>query len=473
MDFLDDEYLLTTDLAKELFHDYAQKLPIVDYHCHLHPEEIYKNPNFSNITEAWITDGQNYGDHYKWRLMRANGVPERLITGDGDPWDKFQAYAETMEKAAGSPVFLWTHMELRRYFGITDVLTRKTARDIYDKTNEMLQTPEFKRREFLRRMNVDTICSTDDPVDDLHYHELFAQEGESFSMVPAFRPDKALHPDQAPFAGWVSKLEEVSGVTISSFDDLVSALAARVEFFHKHGCRLSDHAATVLTYDEANAAELDAILDKARAGKELTALEVSQYRTALFLELMKMYADKGWTMQLHIHSYLNINTRGFEGHGPDTGFDALNDHRVAEPLARLLDAGAKRGVLPKMLVYSLNPNDYMAISTVVGCFQGDVKQKMSLGNAWWFNDTRNGIRKQLETMAETSLLGNFVGMTTDSRSFLSFPRHEYFRRILCEMLGEMAERGELPTDPDFLKPLVQDVSYNNAKALVTGTSDNE
>jgi glucuronate isomerase len=467
MDFLDDDYLLTTDVAKELFHDTAEHLPVVDYHCHLHPQEIYEDPNFANIVDAWLTDGKNYGDHYKWRLMRANGVPEDLITGKAEPWDKFQAFAATMEKAVGSPVFLWTQMELRRYFGIKDILSSRTARSIYEQTNEMLAKPEFSRRSLLRRMKVDTICTTDDPVDDLHYHELFAKDDEDFRMIPAFRPDPALKPDQPGFGAWVDRLEEASGVSIHSFADLVSAISQRVDYFHDHGCRLSDHAGGIMTYDEATDAELDAILDKARAGKGVTPLEFSQYRTALFIELMGIYNAKGWTMQLHIHSLLNINTRGFAEHGPDTGYDALNDRSIAEPLGKLLDAANNKDGIPKMLIYSLNPNDYMTISTVAGCFQGDMKQRMALGNSWWFNDTRNGIRKQLQVMAETSLLGNFVGMTTDSRSFLSFPRHEFFRRILCEQLGEWVERGEMPGDLDFLKPIVHDVSYGNAKELFT------
>ncbi|WEV53278.1 glucuronate isomerase [Bifidobacterium sp. ESL0704] len=467
MEFLDDDYLLTTDLAQELFHGCAQDLPVVDYHCHLHPQEIYQDTNFKDIVDAWLTDGKNYGDHYKWRLMRANGVPERLITGDATPWQKFQAFASTMEKAVGSPVFLWAHMELRRYFGISTVLSTRTARDIFEQTNEMLRQPDFSRRSLLRRMGVDTVCTTDDPVEDLQYHKLFAKQDETFKMIPAFRPDPALKPDQPGFGAWVEQLEQASGVSIRSFDDLVSALSKRVDYFHDLGCRLSDHAAGIMTYDVATSSQLDAILDKARAGKGVTALEYSQYRTALFIALMSMYNAKGWTMQLHLHSFLNLNKRGFADHGPDTGFDAMNDRSIAEPLAALLNAASEQGGIPRLLIYSLNPNDYMVISTVAGCFQGGMKQRLALGNAWWFNDTRNGIRRQLEVMAETSLLGNFVGMTTDSRSFLSFSRHEYFRRILCEMLGEWANRGEIPADPEFLEPIVRDISFNNAKELFT------
>lgn len=465
MSFLDDDYLLTTDVANELFHNHALSLPVVDYHCHLHPKEIYEDPNFGDIVEAWLTDGKNYGDHYKWRLMRANGVPERLITGDGDPWEKFQAYASTMERAVGSPVYLWTHMELRRYFGITTLLNSHTARNIYEEVNTKLATSDFSRRSLLRRMHVDTICTTDAPEDSLEYHTKLAAEHESFRMIPAFRPDKAINPDKPTFGPWVETMEDVCGVRIASFEDLVASLARRIDFFHDRGCRLCDHALGIVEYVEASNAELDAIFDKARAGREITHEEYAQFRTALLLQLMRLYQAKGWTMQIHIHSLLNINTQGSQTHGPDTGFDAMNDRPIAESLGKLLNAAALTDSLPKLLIYSLNPNDYMTIATVMGCFEGGMRQRIALGNAWWFNDTRDGIRRQLQVMAETSLLGNAVGMTTDSRSFLSFSRHEFFRRILCELLGEWVERGEIPSDPDFLNPLVEDISFNNAKAL--------
>lgn len=466
MSFMDDNYLLTTDLAQELFHNYAKQMPIVDYHCHLHPEEIYNDPNFSDIVEAWLTDGHNYGDHYKWRLMRANGVPERLITGDGSSWEKFYAYAQTMERAYGSPVFMWTHQELRRYFGIEDVLNTTTARSIYERTNEMLKTKDFSRRALLRRMNLDTICTTDDPVDSLEYHEAFVREGgDTFQMIPAMRPDKALNPHKTGFAQWLDKLEQVTGISVQSFDDMMAAVNNRVDFFHAHGARLSDHAADLMVYTAASAHELDNILAQARSGKDLTLEEVSKYCTALFLELMKIYKAHGWTMQMHVHALRDLNSHEFVEHGPDTGFDALNDRSIAEPLAQLLNEAAKTDSVPRMIIYSLNPNDYMTIMTVAGCFQGGMRQHMALGNAWWFNDTREGIRRQIQVMAEGSLLGNFVGMTTDSRSFLSFPRHEFFRRILCEQLGEWAQRGEIPDDVASLGRLVQDVSFNNAKAL--------
>ncbi|BDR52417.1 uronate isomerase [Bombiscardovia nodaiensis] len=465
MAFLDDDYLLGTKLSRELFHQVAEPLPLVDYHCHLHAQEIYEDPNFANIVEAWLTDGHNYGDHYKWRLERANGVPERLITGDGDPWEKFQAYAGTMEKAIGSPVYLWTHMELRRYFGITEPLTLQSARRIYDQTNEMLAGPDFSRRALLRRMNTDIVCTTDSPEDDLHYHELFAKEGESFHMIPAFRPDVALKPQSSEFAGWVSTMESVCGKSITSFADLVDALGQRIDYFHEHGSRLSDHAVDAVEFAPASEQELDAIMAKALAGQAVDAHEQAQYRAAMLLELMRLYSQKGWTMQLHLHAMRDVNSTGFAQRGADTGYDAIDDRPLAPQLARLLDAANSAGHLPKLLVYSLNPNDYMPIAATIGAFEGDSKQKLSLGNAWWFNDTRTGIRRQLQVVAETSLLGNFVGMTTDSRSFLSYPRHEFFRRILCELVGEWAQRGEVPDDLDYLSDLIRSVSYQNARDL--------
>lgn len=467
MAFLDDDYLLETQLSRELFHEVAEGLPLVDYHCHLHAKEIYEDPNFDNIVDAWLTDGHNYGDHYKWRLERANGVPEQLITGDGDPWDKFLAYAQTMEKAIGSPVYLWTHMELRRYFGITEPLTSKTARSIFDQTNEQIARPEFSRRSLLRRMKAEIVCTTDSPEDSLEYHEKFAQEGESFSMIPAFRPDVALNPDAKNFGDWIGTMESVCKRSIASFGDLVDALQARVEYFHQHGSRLSDHAVDVVEFAPASSEQLDGIFRKAKTGQALDRHELAQYRAALLLELMRIYQSKGWTMQMHLHATRNNNSTAFRALGPDTGFDAMDDNQVARPLVALLDKAQSSGILPRTIVYSLNPNDYMSIATDLGCFGGDMAGQLQLGNAWWYNDTVTGMRRQLEVVAETSLLGNAVGMTTDSRSFLSFPRHELFRRVLCGLLGDWAAQGTIPDDRDYLAQLVRAVSYENARALFT------
>ena len=461
--FLDDEMLLTTPTAKTLFHDYAETLPIVDYHCHLNPSEIASDAQFSGIVEAWL-GGDNYGDHYKWRLMRANGAPEELVTGNGSDWDKFDAFAGAIERAIGNPVYLWTHLELKRIFGIDTELTRSSARRIFDETNELLAAPEFSRRNLIRRFNVDVVCTTDDPADTLEYHTQLASDS-TFQVVPALRPDKALNPQSADFGPWIARLEAVSGRSIHSFADLTEAIASRVDYFSEFGSRLSDHAVDVVEYSPATPSELNAIVSKARDGFEaLTPYEISQYRTALFIELMQIYYDRDWTMQWHIHAARNLNTRGFQRHGADTGFDAMNDHSIVDPLAALLDQAAKKDAVPRSILYSLNPTDWLPIATLMGTYQGGAEQKFQLGNAWWFNDTRSGIRAQLTTMAEQSLIGNFIGMTTDSRSFLSYPRHEFFRRIFCELLGEWAERGEITNDTEALGTIVRRVCYENARS---------
>ena len=463
--FLDNDFLLTNATAKALF-EQCRDLPIVDYHCHLNPAEIAGDENFASIVDVWLggrtAEGGFYGDHYKWRLMRANGVPEDLITGDAPDAAKFEAFAATLEKAVGNPVHLWTHLELRRIFGIEDELTTASAKSIFARANELLATPEFSRRNLIRRMNVETVCTTDDPVDDLRWHRQLADE-KSFTVIPAFRPDKALNIDRAGFSQWLGELERVVGAPVTGFAGLTAALASRVDYFHGLGSRLSDHGIDSLGFEPATPGELDAILAAARAGQPLTPTQVTQYRTALLLELARIYAGHGWTMQLHLHAYRNLNSKMSAAMGLDTGFDGMADEAVAVPLATLLDAGAKAGPLPRMIIYSLNPNDWLPITSLFGCFQGGMEQQFMLGNAWWFDDTRSGIRRQLTAMAEQSLLGNFVGMTTDSRSFLSYPRHEYFRRILCDLIGEWAERGEITSDPASLRTLVRNVSYFNAK----------
>ena len=469
--FLGDSFLLTNDTGRALFAQCGD-LPIIDYHCHLSPEQIADDGNFANIVDVWLggrTEGGFYGDHYKWRLMRANGVPEDLITGDAPDEAKFAAFAATMEKAAENPVHLWTHLELRRIFGITDELTPATAKSIFARTNEMLAAPEFSRRNLIRRANVEVVCTTDDPLDDLRWHKVLASE-KSFQVVPAFRPDKAVNIERPGFAEWLNQLEQVAGTGITSFSDIVSALASRVDFFHDAGGRLSDHGIDSFTFADATPAQLDAILAAGRAGQPVTPGQVMQYRTAMLLELARIYADHGWTMQLHFHATRNLNSALFQSMGTDVGLDAMTDESLAGSLAQFLDAAAKAGALPRMIIYSLNPNDWMPISAVIGCFQGAMQQGLTLGNAWWFNDTRSGIRLQLTTLAEQSLIGNFVGMTTDSRSFLSYPRHEYFRRILCDLIGEWAERGEITDDPGRLAELVRNIAYFNAKELFALTS---
>ena len=464
--FLGDDFLLTTPTSKALF-GACKDLPIIDYHCHLNPSEIADDTNFVSIVDVWLggrtPSGGLYGDHYKWRLMRANGVPEDLITGDAPDWPKFQAFAATMERALGNPVYLWTHLELRRVFGITQELNRQTAKSIFDQTNQLLSTPEFSRRNLIRRFHVETICTTDDPVDDLGFHKQLATE-TSFRVVPAFRPDRALNIDRPGFIPWLAQLEAVTQTEITTFDDMVAALASRVDYFNAMGARLSDHAIDVVTYDDATPQQLDAIMQLARSNQQaITPTQASQYRTALLIELAGIYHSKQWAMQLHLNAARNVNRALASTMGQDVGLDAMFDGRVVVPMAKLLNVITLRTALPRTVIYSLNPTDWLPLTSLMGCFQGEMQQRLQLGCAWWFDDTRSGIRSQLTAMAEQSLLGNFVGMTTDSRSFLSYPRHEYFRRILCGLVGEWVERGEITSDIVQLAQLVRSVSYFNAK----------
>ncbi|QYF72768.1 glucuronate isomerase [Cryobacterium sp. PAMC25264] len=453
---LNDDFLLGTDMAKKLFHNHAKNMPIIDFHCHLNPQEIYEDLRFASITEVWLK-----GDHYKWRLMRANGVPENLITGDGDDFAKFYAWAGTVEKALGNPLYVWTHLELRRFFDIDLVLSRETAREIYDRANAQLATAGFTRRSLIRSSNVTAICTTDDPADDLHWHELLKTE-KAFTVVPAFRPDKAINIHAAGYADYLVILGASAGVKIGTFADIVVALSARVDFFHSMGARLSDHALDTVVYAESTEPELDAIVTTAIAGGALSNTQIAQYRTAVLKALMRLYTAKNWTMQLHLHALRNTNRRMLDILGPDTGYDGMNDRPVAEPLAALFDSMESEDSIPRTMLYSLNPNDYLPLVTLMGSYQKDTVQKMQLGSAWWHNDTRSGMRLQLQTFADESLLSNFVGMLTDSRSFLSYPRHEYFRRILCELIGEWVELGEVPDDEALLGRMVEDISYNNA-----------
>ncbi|MBY0010501.1 glucuronate isomerase [Paenibacillus typhae] len=455
--FLNDDFLLTTEPARQLFHEYAAKMPIIDYHCHLDPREIYEDQPFKNLTAAWL-----YGDHYKWRLMRANGIPESHITGDASDYDKFLAWAKTLPKAVGNPLYSWTHLELRRFFGVNEPLNEQTAPAIWEQVNRKLAEPEFTRRGLIRSSRVKTICTTDDPADSLEYHKLLKETEKDFSVFPTFRPDKALNIDAPGFPSWLAALEKAAGLPVTSYAELLEALKNRVEFFHDNGCRLSDHALDVLRYKAGTDAEAQAIFAKRLEGAELSAGEITLYRTELLTRLIGFYHDKNWTMQLHIHAYRNNNTPMFQKLGPDTGYDGINDLSITESLSSLLDRAECGSGLPKTILYSLNAKDYPALLALMGCYQKDTAGKMQLGSGWWYNDTRNGMREQLTLLADNSLLGNFVGMLTDSRSFLSYTRHEYFRRVLCGLLGELVERGEAPDDKALLGQLVQDISYNNA-----------
>ncbi|MCP2240950.1 glucuronate isomerase [Thermoanaerobacterium thermosaccharolyticum] len=457
--FMDEDFLLSNETAVKLFHDYASKSPIFDFHCHLNPKDIYEDIRFKNITEVWL-----YGDHYKWRLMRSNGVDERYITGDADDYSKFLEFAKTIPMAIGNPVYHWTHLELQRYFGINELLNEKTAPVIWEKVNSMLNSSEFSVRNIIKKSNVKILCTTDDPTDSLEYHKLL-KEDDSFDVrvLPAFRPDKGINIDKDDFKDWVKKLGEVCGKTIESYDDYLDALNSRLEFFDSYGCRLSDHALDFVAYEESTKEEADEIFKKALKGEKLSQIEVDKYKTSVLQFLGKRYKELGWAMQLHIAALRNTNTRMFKKLGPDTGYDSINDVNIAYPLSKLLDSLESTGSLPKVILYTLNPKDNYVLAALMGSFQGEgIPGKMQFGSAWWFNDNIDGMTEQMKTLANVGLLSKFVGMVTDSRSFLSYPRHEYFRRILCNLIGEWVEKGEVPDDIDLLGKIVQDISFNNA-----------
>lgn len=460
--FMDDQFLLTNETASRLYFGYAQDMPIIDYHCHLNPQEIYEDKRFRNIAEVWL-----YGDHYKWRAMRANGVEERLVTGGegvGD-YERFAAWAKTVPATIGNPLFHWSQLELKRLFGIEELLTESTAASIWEKANAALAGEGFSVRGLIRRSNVETICTTDDPVDSLEYHvKLGEEQGLGFQVLPSFRPDKGLEIARDTFLPWVRKLGEATGGDIASYDRLLDALESRVRFFHSVGGRVSDHALDYVPFAETTKAEAAAIFAKALQGQAVSREEENKYKTYTLLHLGRLYAELGWAMQFHINAHRNNNSRMFAALGPDTGYDSIHDNDVAYPLTRLLDALDREQALPKTILYSLNARDNDVLGSIIGSFQGGgIPGKMQLGSAWWFNDTQDGMRAQMQSLANLGLLSRFVGMLTDSRSFLSYTRHEYFRRILCSLLGEWAERGEAPNDLEWLGGIVRDVCYHNAK----------
>ena len=460
--FMDKDFLLTTDTAKTLFHDYAENMPIYDYHCHLNPHEILENINYRNISHLMLG-----GDHYKWRAMLSNGADESLMYGDkgsGSDWDKFYAYASMLKYAIGNPLFHWTHLELQRVFGIYDVLSEKTAKSIWDRANAMLATDEFRCRRLIEKFNVKVICTTDDPADDLADHIALAKD-ETFKVkvLPSFRPDKSTAVSKPGYADYIAKLSAAAGIEIDSFVALMDALEKRLAFFASVGARVSDHGLDYMPQGNATEEELNAIFAKAMNGIEATHDEESAFRAAAMAKLGVMYKKYGFTMQLHINAMRNNNTRMYEKYGVDAGFDSVADAPLAVPLSRLLDSIAMQGGLPKTIIYSLNPSDNYVVGTMLGNFQGGEPGKIQMGSGWWFQDHRDGMVEQMKTLANLGLLGRFVGMLTDSRSFVSYPRHEYFRRILCEVIGTWVENGEYPADMDALKEIVQGICFNNAK----------
>ncbi|MEV5026111.1 glucuronate isomerase [Paenibacillus sp. LPE1-1-1.1] len=461
--FMDDNFLLSNETAVRLYHDFAKDMPIIDYHCHLSPQQILENTSFENLTAAWL-----YGDHYKWRALRANGVEECFVTGGEGvtDYDRFEAWAKTVPQTIGNPLYQWSHLELRRYFGVNELINEKNALAIWEQVNAKLATGQFKARDLIKMSNVEVICTTDDPVDTLEYH-IAIKELEDFNVqvLPSFRPDKALEINRPAFRDWVGKLSEAASAAIDSYDALLAALAARVKFFDEVGCKVSDHALDYVAYAETTKAEATAVFAKALNGETVTLEEEKQYKTHTLLFLGRLYAERGWAMQFHINAARNNSSRMLGKLGPDTGFDSINDSAVAYPLAKLLDALDADDALPKTIVYSLNAKDNDVLGSIIGSFQGGgVPGKIQLGSAWWFNDTKNGMLDQMNALANLGLLSRFVGMLTDSRSFLSYTRHEYFRRILCNLLGEWVENGEAPHDMELLGDMVQNISYRNAKA---------
>lgn len=459
-EFLNDDFLLHNETAKTLYHNYAKQMPIIDFHSHLNPQEIYENKKFNNITEVWLG-----GDHYKWRSMRALGVNEEAITGTIDSEEKFNGWAKSMPYLIGNPLYHWTHLELQRYFNIKKTLSAKTAKEIYEECNTLLEKENYRVRGLIEQMNVEVICTTDDPCDDLKYHQLI-REDETFKtkILPTFRPDKAANIELSWFNDWVSTLSSVVGYEIKDLKALYRALEERMDYFVECGCKVSDNALDVVAYMESTAEEADIILKKALANEVLTLEEVEKYKTQMYLFLGEQYNKRGWVMQLHIGAMRNNNAAMLEKLGPDTGYDAINNSLDTQKLSKLLNALNINGNLPKTILYDLNPSDNHKVVTLMQCFQdGITPGKIQFGSGWWFNDHKDGMNDQMRALAANGVLAKFVGMLTDSRSFLSFPRHEYFRRLLCQLLGEYVELGEYPNDIELLGQIVQDICYYNSK----------
>ena len=458
--FMDEDFLLSNETAKTLYHNYAKQVPIIDYHCHINPQEIAEDRQFDTITQVWLG-----GDHYKWRQMRTNGIDEKFITGDASDYEKFEKWAATLQKAIGNPLYHWSHLELQRYFDYKKPLSPATAAEVWDVCNKKLAEPSMSVRNIIRQSNVETICTTDDPIDSLEWHKKIAED-ETFEVkvLPAWRPDKAMNLEKPEYLDYLAKLSAVSGVKIDSFAALCEALKVRMDFFASMGCLVSDHALEYVMYKPATAEEIEAIFAKRLAGTAPTALEELQFKTAFMNFVGKEYHRLGWVMQLHYGTKRDNNVFRYNQLGPDTGYDCINSYSSSAELAAFLNSLNATDQLPKTIIYSLNPTDNAAIGTVLGCFQdSSCVGKIQQGSAWWFNDHKTGMTEQMTSLANLSLLANFVGMLTDSRSFLSYTRHEYFRRILCNLIGTWVENGEYPNDIEFLGKMVQDISYYNTK----------
>ena len=456
--FMDKDFLLSTEMSQTLYHQFAENMPILDYHCHINPQEIYEDRKFENITQVWLG-----GDHYKWRQMRSNGVDEKYITGDGSDREKFQAWAETMPKLIGNPLYHWSHLELRRYFGYEGYLNGDTAEEVWNLCNAKLQEDSMTVRNIIKQSGVTLICTTDDPVDSLEWHKKIAEDPTfDVQVLPAWRPDKAMNVEKPTYGEYIAQLSEVSGIEIKDFASLKEALKNRMAFFASMGCCVSDHALEYVMYAPASDAEVDAILQKGLSGEAISKEEELKYKTAYMLFVAREYVKLGWVMQIHYGCKRDNNAYMFEQLGPDTGYDCINNYAPSAQMADFLNALSATNDIPKTILYSLNPNDNASIGSIIGCFQGDIPGKIQQGSAWWFNDHKTGMTEQITSLANLGCLGNFVGMLTDSRSFLSYTRHEYFRRILCDIFGTWVENGEYPADMKALEELVKGICYNNA-----------
>jgi len=460
-EFLDEGFLLRTETSKLLYYDYAEKMPVIDYHNHLPPKEIVDDINFTNLTHAWL-----YGDHYKWRAMRTNGIEEKFITGNASDQEKFEQWASTVPYTLRNPLYHWTHLELQRYFNIKTILNTDSAKKIYDECNELLATKYFSVKNLLRKMNVEIVCTTDDPVDDLKYHKQIKKDNFSIKVLPAFRPDKAMNvADANAFNDYVSRLESASNIDINDFKTYVDALKKRHDYFAENGCCISDHGLEKMYADDFTMMEIKSIFLSIRAGKQLSVEEQNKFQSAMLLIFAEWDYEKDWIQQFHLGALRNNNKRMLTQLGADTGWDSIGDYKQAESLTKFLNKLDEKNKLAKTIIYNLNPADNEVLATMIGNYNdGSVAGKIQWGSAWWFLDQKDGMTKQINTLSNMGLLSRFIGMLTDSRSFLSFPRHEYFRRILCNIFGEEIEKGELPNDIKWTGKIIQDICYNNAKA---------
>ncbi|MCR5147417.1 MAG: glucuronate isomerase [Eubacterium sp.] len=468
--FMNEDFMLNNETAKKLFHNYAEAMPLIDYHCHISPKEIYEDRRYNNLAEVWLggrnADGSYFGDHYKWRVMRSNAVPEDQVTGGADPYDKFVRFAEALEMAIGNPMYHWCNLELKKYFGITEPLTAENAKSIWDKANEMLRTdPSLSVRGIIRQSNVKYIGTTDDPVDTLEWHEKIAADPDiDFMVCPSFRPDKAINISKAGFKEYIEALAHSVGKdSLNTAEDVMAALDERIDFFKKHGCRASDHGIDYVPFKLCSIEEANEIFAKSLRGDSLSDEEVEKYQTTILLHLARKYHKENIVMEIHYSCTRNVNERMFKLEGPDTGFDMIAKSSCGDQLAMLLSELDKTEELPKTIIFSLDHNDFNLIGTCMGAFQSaEVPSKIQMGAAWWFLDTRDGMEEQMRSLANLGLLGNFVGMLTDSRSFLSYTRHDYFRRIMCNLIGQWVEDGEYPDNESSLKKIVEGISFNNA-----------